>query len=96
MHLVVVHFYISGQVRASAFIDTDFFPKLCVLHLETTKPILCLDQFALFFFDKSVRRFDLVIDGSIITLHGTLEISSPTYIGSERCVFFPKTLQFRL
>ena len=33
MHLIIVHFNVASEVRASAFVHTDFFSQLCCLHL---------------------------------------------------------------
>ena len=92
MHLIVVHLDVTRQVRAPALVNTDFFSKLCRLHLELTVSILDLAQLLRLFFDESIRALNLISDSSFIALHGTLKIVATIGTNLKLRIFFPKDI----
>ena len=93
MHLIVMELDISGEIGASALVDTDFFSKLGVLHLKHSNPILYSDHLPLFFLNKTVRLLNLLINCRVVALNRTLELDTLRCVNFKRSILLSQSLQ---
>ena len=83
VHLVVVHLHVTSQICAFALINGYFLSLLGVFHFQLPYAILDRRQFSFFFFDHPVCRFNLIIYGSVVALHGALQLNTLRSIDLE-------------
>ena len=93
VHLVVMHFNITRQIRAPALIHTDFFSKLSILHLKLTNSVPNASHFGLLLADKLVVCLQFFLQSSSIAIGSALNLSASVCSDLQSGVLFPERFE---